>query len=105
MHGTLPFSEQQALASLRGGTAAGRKSIAVLAREWGWSRDPVRRRRESGRHNGDLPAEQVRPQRRTAMLMPAAIAAPTDPASRAPPSPPAASDCASSPEPDLAPDL
>jgi hypothetical protein len=28
MHGTLPFSEQQALASLRGGTAAGRKSIA-----------------------------------------------------------------------------
>jgi hypothetical protein len=100
MHGTLPFSEQQALASLRGGTAAGRKSIAVLAREWGWSRDTVRRRLESWRHNGDLTAEQVRPQRRTAM--PAAIAAP---ASLSPPSPPAAWDSASRPEPDLAPDL
>jgi hypothetical protein len=105
MHGTLPFSEQQALASLRGGTAAGRKSIAVLAREWGWSRDTVRRRLESWRHNGDLTAEQVRPQRRTAMPMPAAIAAPTDPASLSPPFPPAASDSVSSPEPDLAPDL
>ena len=102
MHGILPFSEQQALASLRGGTAAGRKSIAVLAREWGWSRDTVRRRLESWRHNGDLTAEQVRPQRRTAMPMPAAIAAPTDPASLPPPSPPAESDSASSPEPDLA---
>src|SRR5438309_143056 len=71
MHGTLPFSEQQALASLRGGTA-GRKSIALLAREWGWSRDTVRRRLESWRHNGDLTAEQVRPQRRTAMPMRAA---------------------------------
>jgi hypothetical protein len=99
------MSEQQALASLRGGTAAGRKSIAVLAREWGWSRDTVRRRLESWRHNGDLTAEQVRPQRRTAMPMPAAIAAPTDPASLSPPSPPAGSDSASSPEPDLAPDL
>jgi len=105
MHGTLPFSEQQALASLRGGTAAGRKSIAVLAREWGWSRDTVRRRLESWRHNGELTSEQVRPQRRTAMPMPAAIAAPTDPASLSPPSPPAESDSASSPEPDLAPDL
>ena len=105
MHGTLPFSEQQALASLRGGTAAGRKSIAVLAREWGWSRDTVRRRLESWRHNGELTSEQVRPQRRTAMPMPAAIAAPTDPASLSPPSPPAGSDSASSPEPDLAPDL
>jgi hypothetical protein len=105
MHGTLPFSEQQALASLRGGTAAGRKSIAVLAREWGWSRDTVRRRLESWRHNGDLTAEQVRTQRRTAMPMPAAIAAPTDPASLSPPSPLAESDSASSPEPDLAPDL
>jgi hypothetical protein len=99
------MSEQQALASLRGGTAAGRKSIALLAREWGWSRDTVRRRLESWRHNGDLTAEQVRPQRRTAMPMPAAIAAPTDPASLSPPSPPAESDSASSPEPDLAPDL
>ena len=88
MHGTLPFSEQQALASLRGGTAAGRKSIAVLAREWGWSRDTVRRRLESWRHNGDLTAEQVRPQRRTAMPMSAVIVAPTDPASLSPPSPP-----------------
>jgi len=105
MHGILPFSEQQALASLRGGTAAGRKSIAVLAREWGWSRDTVRRRLESWRHNGELTSEQVRPQRRTAMPMPAAIAAPTDPASLSPPSPPAESDSASSPEPDLAPDL
>jgi len=99
------MSEQQALASLRGGTAAGRKSIAVLAREWGWSRDTVRRRLESWRHNGELTSEQVRPQRRTAMPMPAAIAAPTDPASLSPPSPPAESDSASSPEPDLAPDL
>ena len=105
MHGTLPFSEQQALASLRGGTAAGRKSIAVLAREWGWSRDTVRRRLESWRHNGELTAEQVRPQRRTAMPMPAAIAAPTDPASLSRPFPPAGSDSASGPEPDPAPDL
>jgi hypothetical protein len=104
MHGTLPFSEQQALASLRGGTAAGRKSIAVLAREWGWSRDTVRRRLESWRHNGELTSEQVRPQRRTAMPMPAAIAAPTDPASLSPPSPPAESDSASNSEPDLAPE-
>jgi hypothetical protein len=77
----------------------------VLAREWGWSRDTVRRRLESWRHNGDLTAEQVRPQRRTAMPIPAAIAAPTDPASLSPPPPPAESDSASSPEPDLAPEL
>ncbi|HEX4556473.1 MAG TPA: hypothetical protein VH249_20960 [Xanthobacteraceae bacterium] len=101
MHGTLPFSEQQALASLRGGTA-GRKSIALLARDWGWSRDTVRRRLESWRHNGDLTAEQVRPQRRTAMPVPAAITAAIDPASLSPPSPPAGSDSASSSEPELA---
>jgi len=100
MHGTLPFSEQQALASLRGGAAAGRKSIAVLAREWGWSRETVRRRLESWRHNGDLTAEQVRPRRRTAMPMPAAIAVAADPASLPPPSPPGASAAASSAEPD-----
>ena len=93
------------MASLRGGTAAGRKSIAVLAREWGWSRDTVRRRLESWRHNGDLTAEQVRPQRRTAIPMPAAIAASTDPASLSPPSWPAESDSASSPAPVIAPDL
>src|ERR1700709_2036395 len=79
---------------------AGRKTMAVLAREGGWSRDTVRRRLESWRHNGDLTAEQVRTQRRTAMPMPAALAAPPDPASLPPPSPPAESDSASSPEPD-----
>src|SRR3977135_872335 len=104
MHGTLPFAEQQALASLRGGTAAGRKSIAVLAREWGWSRDTVRRRLESWRHNGELTSEHGRPQRRPAIPIPAAIAAPPDPASLSPPPPPAESDSASSPEPDLAPE-
>lgn len=65
MHGTLPLSERQALESLRGDTA-GRKSIAVLAREWGWSRDKVRRRLESWRISGELSVAQALPKRRTA---------------------------------------
>jgi hypothetical protein len=54
MHGTLPLSEAQALASLRDGTVA-RTSVAALAREWGWTRGTVRHRLERWRKNGDLP--------------------------------------------------
>jgi hypothetical protein len=54
MHGTLPLSEEQALASLRDGKAA-RISLAALAREWGWSRGKVRHRLDGWRKNGDLP--------------------------------------------------
>ncbi len=54
MHGTLPLSEEQALASLREGTAAG-MSLAALAREWGWSRGKLRHRLDGWRKTGDLP--------------------------------------------------
>ena len=99
MHGTLPLSERQALESLRGDTA-GRKSIAVLAREWGWSRDKVRRRLESWRISGELSVAQALPKRRTARqsagetlvleapaVEPLAIAAPAVDAPLSPPAP------------------
>jgi len=54
MHGTLPLSEEQALASFRDGNAAG-MTLAALAREWGWSRGKVRHRLDAWRQNGDLP--------------------------------------------------
>jgi hypothetical protein len=54
MHGTLPVSEEQALAFLRDGKAAG-LSRAALAREWGWSRGKLRGRLDGWRRNGDLP--------------------------------------------------
>jgi hypothetical protein len=55
MHGTLPLSEEQALASLRDGSGA-RMSVAALAREWGWTRGKVRHRVERWRKNGELPS-------------------------------------------------
>jgi hypothetical protein len=54
MHGTLPLSEEQALASVRDGNAAG-MTLAALAREWGWSRGKVRHRLDAWRQKGDLP--------------------------------------------------
>src|SRR5690349_21711517 len=70
MHGTLPLSEQQALASLREGKAAG-MSPAALAREWGWSRGKVRQRLDGWRRNGDLPQPPKR--RATRRTLPAAV--------------------------------
>lgn len=65
MHGTLPLSEAQALASLRDGTVA-RTSVAALAREWGWTRSTVRHRLERWRKAGELPpASKRRPARRS----------------------------------------
>src|ERR1051326_5108745 len=82
MHGTLPLSEAQALASLRDGTVA-RTSVAALAREWGWSRSTVRHRLERWRKAGDLPpASKRRPTRRSTpakeapSVPPAAVPAP-----------------------------
>ncbi|HLH87697.1 MAG TPA: hypothetical protein VKX28_04495 [Xanthobacteraceae bacterium] len=54
MHGTLPISEDFALASLRDGRAE-RANVAALAREWGWSRDKVSQQLDAWRQNGDLP--------------------------------------------------
>ena len=78
MHGTLPLSEQQALASLREGKAAG-MSLAALAREWGWSRGKVRHRLDGWRKNGDLPQPPKRRgtrRRLPAVLAPRAVEAP-----------------------------
>jgi len=63
MHGTLPLAEDQALASLRDGTAE-RTSVAALAREWGWSRGKVRQRLDGWRRTGDLPPVS-KPRKRT----------------------------------------
>jgi hypothetical protein len=60
MHGTLPLSEEQALASFRDGNAAG-MTPAALAREWGWSRGKVRHRLDAWRQNGDLPQAPRQP--------------------------------------------
>jgi hypothetical protein len=108
MHGTLPISERQALELLRGETA-GRKSIAVLAREWGWSRDKVRRRLESWRSSGDLSVEQTQPKRRTAQAKVVAIAEPAlvapiaalplDPIPPAEPAAPPVEDVLAAPQP------
>src|SRR5262245_20921979 len=68
MHGTLPLSEAQALASLRDGTVA-HTSVAALAREWGWTRSTVRHRLERWRKAGDLPP--VSKQRSTRRKFPA----------------------------------
>ena len=56
MHGTLPISEEQALATLRERAPARLNiNIAALSRDWGWSRDKVRRRLERWRRTGELP--------------------------------------------------
>ena len=55
MHGTLPITEEQALAAIRE-RAAARVSIPALAREWGWPRDKVRTRLRRWRRSGDLPS-------------------------------------------------
>jgi hypothetical protein len=83
MHGTLPISEDFALASLRDGHAE-RVNVAALAREWGWSRDKVRAQLDGWRQNGDLPPA---PKRRTARRKEIASAAPA----AAPPAPTAMS--------------
>lgn len=54
MHGTLPITEEQALATLRE-RAPARLNIAALSRDWGWPRDKVRRRLERWRRTGELP--------------------------------------------------
>ena len=105
MHGTLPISEEQALAAMRA-RAPARVSIAALAREWGWPHDKVSTRLKHWRRNGELPSSAKR--RRTddigpapetapepataepAMAVPAAIVAPSVPAplpTAAPPAP------------------
>src|SRR5215472_13793757 len=81
MHGTLPVSEEQALASLRDAADA-RVSVAALAREWGWSRGKVRHRLDGWRKNGDLPPV---PKRRTTRRNPPA--APSVPAVAPAPAP------------------
>ncbi len=55
MHGTIPISEEQALAAMRA-RASARVSIPTLAREWGWTRDKVRTRLRRWRRSGDLPS-------------------------------------------------
>ncbi len=82
MHGTLPLSEEQALAFLRDGKAAS-MSLAALAREWGWSRGKLRLRLDRWRKNGDLPqAPKRRAVRRNRSPAQAAPASPPDAAPR-----------------------
>lgn len=77
MHGTLPITEDFALASLRERRPE-HVTVAALAREWGWSRDKVRRQVDGWRENGDLPAPA---KRRTSKRKEAAAApAPSPPA-------------------------
>jgi hypothetical protein len=54
MHGTLPISEEQALASLRERKGAN-VTIAALSRDWGWSRARVRNQLDHWRQTGRLP--------------------------------------------------
>ncbi len=54
MHGTLPLSDEQALASLRERSGVD-GSIAALSRDWGWSRARVRNRLDRWRQSGHLP--------------------------------------------------
>ena len=63
MHGTLPLSEEQALARLRERAGAD-VSIAALSRDWGWSRLRVRNRLEHWRQSGHLPPARESPARR-----------------------------------------
>jgi hypothetical protein len=92
MHGTIPISEEQALAAMRA-RAPARVSIPTLAREWGWTRDKVRTRLRRWRRSGDLPstAKQRQKSANAVALAPlvvaptAAPAAPTiDPPAPAP---------------------
>jgi hypothetical protein len=76
MHGTLPLSEDQALASLRDGTVAG-MSNAALARQWGWSPGKVRHRLDRWRRNGEAPppAPRIAKRRRLAARVAELVAA------------------------------
>ena len=60
MHGTLPLSEEQALASLRERPGAD-VTIAALSRNWGWSRARVRNRLDRWRQSGHLPPARKPP--------------------------------------------
>ncbi len=60
MHGTLPVSEEQALASLQTRAAAD-IGVAALSREWGRSRARVRSRLDSWCKSGQLPPIHQRP--------------------------------------------
>jgi hypothetical protein len=62
MHGTLPLSEEQALAALRGRPGAD-VTIAALSRDWGWSRARVRNRLDRWRQSGHLPPPRELPTR------------------------------------------
>jgi len=85
MHGTLPISEDFALAALRGGRAE-HVNVAALAREWGWSRDKVREQLDGWRKNGDLPAApKRRPTKRKEA--PAPASSPPAPTTVSPPAP------------------
>src|SRR5215469_6429397 len=61
MHGTLPISEEQALAAMRARPPA-RVSIAALAREWGWPHDKVSTRLKRWRRSGELASPAKRRQ-------------------------------------------
>lgn len=81
MHGTLPLSEEQALASLRERKGAD-VTIAVLSRDWGWSRARVRDQFDHWRQSGHLPPALEPPTRhRRRKASPAATeqATPDDP--------------------------
>lgn len=54
MHGTLPISDEQALAAIRERVPA-RVNVAALSRDWGWTHDKVRNRLRRWRRTGELP--------------------------------------------------
>lgn len=62
MHGTIPISEEQALAAMHERPPA-RVNIAALARDWGWTRDKVRTRLRRWRRSGELPSSAKRRQK------------------------------------------
>jgi len=82
MHGTLPITEEQALAAVRE-RASARVSVPALAREWGWPRDKVRTRLRRWRRSGDLPSSAKQRQKSANAAALAALA--VDPATPAAP--------------------
>jgi len=75
MHGTLPATDELALATLRD-RAPTRVDTAALAKEWHWTREKVRRRVAKWRRDGELPDGQRRATKRDVVAAEIAIAPP-----------------------------
>ena len=75
MHGTLPATDELALAALRD-RAPARIDTAALAKEWHWTRDKVHRRVAKWRRDGELPGGSRRAAKRDVVTAEIAVAPP-----------------------------